>query len=86
MDSCNKPMQNPKDISDPTTTIDMALVLMAKAFTLNDTTPTNNNQRSSLNPCNMQIAQQVLVRGKLMRANANCTLEINLQQASHLGY
>ncbi|GKA81514.1 hypothetical protein Tco_0788206 [Tanacetum coccineum] len=35
----------------------MALVLMAKAFTLNDTTPTNNNQRSPSNPSNMQIAQ-----------------------------
>ncbi|GKC60930.1 hypothetical protein Tco_1088528, partial [Tanacetum coccineum] len=54
-----QPMRNPKDISDPTTTIDMALALMAKAFTLNDTTPTNNNQRSSSNPSNMQIAQPV---------------------------
>ncbi|GJU38657.1 hypothetical protein Tco_1191614 [Tanacetum coccineum] len=36
-----QPIQIPKDISDPTTAIDMALVLMAKAFTLNDTTPTN---------------------------------------------
>ncbi|GJT19775.1 hypothetical protein Tco_0878481 [Tanacetum coccineum] len=50
-------MQNLKDISNPTTAIDMTLVLMAKEFTLNDTTPTNNNQRSSSNPCNMQIAQ-----------------------------
>nr|GEZ04750.1 hypothetical protein [Tanacetum cinerariifolium] len=50
-------MQNPKDISDPTTAIDMALVLMAKPFTLNDHTPKNNNQRSSSNPCNMKIAQ-----------------------------
>ncbi|GJU84013.1 hypothetical protein Tco_1291559 [Tanacetum coccineum] len=50
-------MQNPKDISDPTTAIDMALVLISKAFRLNNTTPTNNNQRSSSNPCNMQIAQ-----------------------------
>ncbi|GKE18350.1 hypothetical protein Tco_1425927 [Tanacetum coccineum] len=45
-----QPMQNPKDISDPTTAIDMALVLVAKAFTLNDITPTNNNQISSSNP------------------------------------
>nr|GEV00399.1 hypothetical protein [Tanacetum cinerariifolium] len=52
-----QPMQNLKDISDPITTIDMALVLMAKAFTLNGTTLTNNNQRSSLNPKKMQIAQ-----------------------------
>ncbi|GJV00448.1 hypothetical protein Tco_1329718 [Tanacetum coccineum] len=50
-------MQNPEDILDPTTIIDMTLVLMAKAFTLNDTTPINNNQRSSSNPSNMQIAQ-----------------------------
>ncbi|GKF97405.1 hypothetical protein Tco_0293226 [Tanacetum coccineum] len=50
-------MQNPEDILDPTTTIDMALALMAKAFTLNDTTPTNNNQRSLSNPSNIQIAQ-----------------------------
>ncbi|GKD77128.1 integrase, catalytic region, zinc finger, CCHC-type containing protein [Tanacetum coccineum] len=50
-------MQNPKYISDPTTAIDMALALMAKAFTLNDTTLTNNNQMSSSNPSNMQIAQ-----------------------------
>ncbi|GJZ04463.1 xylulose kinase-1 [Tanacetum coccineum] len=52
-----QPMPNPEDISDPTTTIDMALVLMAKAFNLNNTTPTNNNQRSSSNPRDMQIAQ-----------------------------
>ncbi|GJV26795.1 hypothetical protein Tco_1383243 [Tanacetum coccineum] len=50
-------MQNPEDILDPTTAIDMTLVLMAKAFTLNNTTPTNNNQRSSSKPSNMQIAQ-----------------------------
>nr|GEU59647.1 hypothetical protein [Tanacetum cinerariifolium] len=50
-------MKNLEDISDPTTVIDMALVLMAKSFKLNNTTPTNNNQRSSSNPHNMQIAQ-----------------------------
>ncbi|GJR63405.1 hypothetical protein Tco_1505567 [Tanacetum coccineum] len=52
-----KPMQNPEDILDPTTAIDMALVLMAKAFKLNNTTPKNNNQRSSSNSRNMQIAR-----------------------------
>ncbi|GJU17848.1 hypothetical protein Tco_1145814 [Tanacetum coccineum] len=52
-----QPMQHLKDISDPTTAIDMTLALMAKAFTLNNTTLTNNNQRSSSNPSNMQIAQ-----------------------------
>nr|GEX55358.1 hypothetical protein [Tanacetum cinerariifolium] len=35
----------------------MALVLMAKAFKLNYSTPTNNNQRTSSNPQNKQIAQ-----------------------------
>ncbi|GJY61989.1 gag-pol polyprotein [Tanacetum coccineum] len=52
-----QPMPNRKDISDPTTAINMALVLMAKAFKLNYSTPTNNNQRTSSNPCNRQIAQ-----------------------------
>ncbi|GKF78656.1 hypothetical protein Tco_0234224, partial [Tanacetum coccineum] len=52
-----QPMPNPKDISDPTTAINMALVLMAKAFKLNYSTPTNNNQRISSNPRNRQIAQ-----------------------------
>nr|GEU61718.1 hypothetical protein [Tanacetum cinerariifolium] len=50
-------MKNSKDISNLATAFDMALVLMAKAFTLNDTTLTNNNQRSSSNSSNMQIAQ-----------------------------
>ncbi|GKE38500.1 reverse transcriptase domain-containing protein [Tanacetum coccineum] len=50
-------MQNLGDISNPKTAFDMALTLMAKAFTLNDTTPTNNNQRSSSNSRNMWIAQ-----------------------------
>ncbi|GKD43647.1 reverse transcriptase domain-containing protein, partial [Tanacetum coccineum] len=52
-----QPMQNPKDISDPTTVLDMALELMSKAFQLNNTTPTNNNQISLLNPCYNQITQ-----------------------------
>ncbi|GKD68006.1 hypothetical protein Tco_1322096 [Tanacetum coccineum] len=52
-----QPMQNLKDISDPTTALDMALELMTKAFQLNNITPTNDNQRSSSNPCYSQIAQ-----------------------------
>ncbi|GKC43227.1 hypothetical protein Tco_1060949 [Tanacetum coccineum] len=52
-----QPMQNPEDISDPTTALDMALELMSKAFQLNNSTPTNNNQRSLSNPCYSQIAQ-----------------------------
>nr|GEY70397.1 hypothetical protein [Tanacetum cinerariifolium] len=52
-----QPMPNPKDIIDPTTIMNMALILMAKAFKLNYSTPTNNNQRISSNPRNRQIAQ-----------------------------
>nr|GFD40825.1 hypothetical protein [Tanacetum cinerariifolium] len=52
-----QPMTNPEDITDPTTAMNMALTLMAKAFKLNYSTPTNNNQRISSNPRNRQIAQ-----------------------------
>nr|GFB82650.1 hypothetical protein [Tanacetum cinerariifolium] len=52
-----QPMTNPEDITDPTTAMNMALALMAKAFMLNYLTPTNNNQRISSNPKNRQIAQ-----------------------------
>nr|GEU84625.1 hypothetical protein [Tanacetum cinerariifolium] len=52
-----QPMPNPKDITDPITSINMALALMAKAFKLNYSTPTKNNQRISLNPRNRQITQ-----------------------------
>ncbi|GKB16487.1 hypothetical protein Tco_0850410, partial [Tanacetum coccineum] len=48
-------MPNPEDITDPTTAMNMALVLMAKAFKLNYSTPTNNNQRISSNPRNRQF-------------------------------
>nr|GEU37031.1 retrovirus-related Pol polyprotein from transposon TNT 1-94 [Tanacetum cinerariifolium] len=52
-----QPMPNPEDITDPTTTMNMALALLAKAFKLNYSTPTNNNQRISSNPRNRQIAK-----------------------------
>nr|GFA01750.1 hypothetical protein [Tanacetum cinerariifolium] len=52
-----QPMPNPKDITDPVTAMNMTLALMAKAFKLNYSTLTNNNQRISSNPCNKQIAQ-----------------------------
>nr|GEY16171.1 hypothetical protein [Tanacetum cinerariifolium] len=52
-----QPMPNPKDITYPTAAMNMALALMAKAFKLNYSTPTNSNQRISLNPRNKQIAQ-----------------------------
>nr|GFA41092.1 hypothetical protein [Tanacetum cinerariifolium] len=59
-----QPMPNPEDITDPTTTINMALVLMAKAFKLNYSTPTNNNQRISSNPRNRQITQPGMNMGQ----------------------
>ncbi|GKD12827.1 hypothetical protein Tco_1197234, partial [Tanacetum coccineum] len=52
-----QPMPNLEDITDPTAAMNMALALMAKAFKLNYSTPTNNNQRISSNPRNRQIAQ-----------------------------
>nr|GFC19837.1 hypothetical protein [Tanacetum cinerariifolium] len=42
----------------------MALVLIAKAFKLNYSTPTNNNQRISSNPRNKQIAQPGMNMGQ----------------------
>ncbi|GJW35145.1 gag-pol polyprotein [Tanacetum coccineum] len=58
-----QPMPNPEDITDPTTAMNMALALMAKAFKLNYSTPTNNNQRISSNPRNRQIAQPGMNNG-----------------------
>ncbi|GJU59764.1 hypothetical protein Tco_1237530 [Tanacetum coccineum] len=55
---------NPKDISDHTTVMNMTLVLIAKAFKLNYSTPTNNNQRISSNPRNRQIAQSGMNMGQ----------------------
>nr|GEX85604.1 DNA helicase [Tanacetum cinerariifolium] len=48
-------MTSLKDINDPTEAINAALILFSKAFQL--TAPTNNNQRTSSNPRNRQIAQ-----------------------------
>nr|GEZ14455.1 hypothetical protein [Tanacetum cinerariifolium] len=50
-------MQNTKDTSDPTTSMNMALDHIAKALMINKTIPTTNNQRSSSNPSITQIAQ-----------------------------
>nr|GEV47948.1 hypothetical protein [Tanacetum cinerariifolium] len=51
-----QPVHNLEDSSDPTTAMNKALAVMAKAFKFN-TIPTNNNQRSSLIPRNSQTAQ-----------------------------
>nr|GFA86844.1 hypothetical protein [Tanacetum cinerariifolium] len=59
-----QPMQNPEDITDPTTAMNMAHALMAKAFKLNYLTPTNNNHRILSNPRNRQIAQPGMNMGQ----------------------
>nr|GEX48880.1 hypothetical protein [Tanacetum cinerariifolium] len=52
------PVTSLEDINDPTEAMNAALILFAKAFQL--TAPTNNNQRTSFNPRNRQIAQSVM--------------------------
>nr|GFA69488.1 hypothetical protein [Tanacetum cinerariifolium] len=59
-----QPMPNPEYITDSTTTMNMALALIAKAFKLNYLTPTNNNQRILSNPRNRQIAQPGMNMGQ----------------------
>nr|GEW78857.1 hypothetical protein [Tanacetum cinerariifolium] len=62
-----QPMQNPEDISDPTTAIDMTLALMAKSkqYHFNKQQP-----KESSNPSNMQIAQPVQNVGNQVVQNA----------------
>ncbi|GKF41215.1 hypothetical protein Tco_0124557 [Tanacetum coccineum] len=57
-------MQNPDEITDPTTVMNMALVLMAKAFKIKYYTLINNNQRISSNPYNRQTAQPGMNMGQ----------------------
>nr|GFC14559.1 hypothetical protein [Tanacetum cinerariifolium] len=69
-----QPIPNPEDITEPTTAMNMALALMAKAFKLNYST--NNNQRISSNPRNRQIAQPGMNMGQdkqmqMVGGNAN---------------
>nr|GEU83387.1 hypothetical protein [Tanacetum cinerariifolium] len=69
-------MPNPEDITDLTTAMNMALALMAKVFKQNYSTPTNNNQRISSNPCNRQITQPGMNMGQerqmqMVRGNRN---------------
>nr|GEX53872.1 hypothetical protein [Tanacetum cinerariifolium]GEX54199.1 hypothetical protein [Tanacetum cinerariifolium]GEX54206.1 hypothetical protein [Tanacetum cinerariifolium] len=67
-----QPMPNPEDITDPITAMNMALALMAKAFKLNYSTPTNNNQRISSNPRNRQIAQLECRESKWVQRCIEC--------------
>ncbi|GJZ06628.1 copia protein [Tanacetum coccineum] len=80
-----QPMPNPKDISNPTTAMNMTLVLMAKAFKLNYSTPTNNNQRISSNPRNRQLAQPGMNMGhdrqmQMIRGNGGNQLRQYIRQ------
>ncbi|GKC61380.1 integrase, catalytic region, zinc finger, CCHC-type containing protein [Tanacetum coccineum] len=59
-----QPMQNPDEITDPTTAMNMELVLMATTFKLNYFTPMNNNQRISSSPGNKLIAQSGMNMGQ----------------------
>nr|GFA97619.1 hypothetical protein [Tanacetum cinerariifolium] len=93
-----QPMTNPEDITDPTTAMNMVLTLMAKAFNLNYSTPTNNNQRISSNLCKRQIAQPGMNMGqdrqmRMVGGNANLNGNGNLvaarveeNTAGHNGY
>nr|GEW43871.1 hypothetical protein [Tanacetum cinerariifolium] len=80
-----QPMPNSEDITDLTAAMNMALVLMAKAFKLNYSTPTNNNKRISSNPRNRQIAQPANQNGNgnvvaaQAKGNANGNNGIQLQ-------
>nr|GEY33308.1 hypothetical protein [Tanacetum cinerariifolium] len=56
------PMTSLEDINDPTEAMNAALILFAKAFQL--FAPTNNNQRTSSNPHNRQIAQPIMNMGQ----------------------
>nr|GFB92082.1 hypothetical protein [Tanacetum cinerariifolium] len=78
-----QPMTNLEDITDPTTAMNMALVLMAKAFKLNYSTPTNNNHRISLNPRNRQIAQPVRAGGNAAGQNGNQIRCYNYRGVAH---
>ncbi|GJT01109.1 hypothetical protein Tco_0822278 [Tanacetum coccineum] len=79
MSYMQQPMPNPEDITDPITAMNMALVLMAKAFKLNYSTPTNNNHRISSNHRNRQIAQPVqTVRNEVVQ---NAVQNLGIQNA-----
>ncbi|GJR55975.1 reverse transcriptase domain-containing protein [Tanacetum coccineum] len=66
-------MQNPKDSSDPTTAMNMALDLIAKAFKFN-TIPTNNNQRSSL-----ILSSLILRNSQITQPGMNTSQDIKMK-------
>ncbi|GKD89104.1 retrovirus-related pol polyprotein from transposon TNT 1-94 [Tanacetum coccineum] len=75
--------------ADPTTAMNMALALMAKAFKLNYSTPTNNNQRISSNPRNRQIAQPGMNMGQdrhMRMVGANGGNQFRQYAGQNVGY
>nr|GEU65742.1 integrase, catalytic region, zinc finger, CCHC-type, peptidase aspartic, catalytic [Tanacetum cinerariifolium] len=56
------PMTSLEDVNYPTKVMNAALILCAKAF--QHSSPTNNNQRTSSNPRNRQLAQPVMNMGQ----------------------
>ncbi|GJR51465.1 hypothetical protein Tco_1401986 [Tanacetum coccineum] len=85
-----QPMPNPEDITDPTTAMNMTLVLMAKAFKLNYSTPTNNNRTLNVGNHNGYNAVQNVGNqnpngnvgyGHLAR---NCTVRPRRRDAAYL--
>nr|GEW22801.1 hypothetical protein [Tanacetum cinerariifolium] len=79
-----QPMPNPEDITDLTTAMNMALVLMAKAFKLNYSTPTNNKQNGNVVATRAE-GNKIRNNGDLKEieeVNANFILMANLQQTS----
>nr|GEV34501.1 hypothetical protein [Tanacetum cinerariifolium] len=74
------PMTSLKDINDPTEAMNTVLILFTKAFQL--TALTNNNQRTSSNPRNRQIAQSVINMGI---ANQNGTGNVVTARAEGTG-
>ncbi|GJS80782.1 retrovirus-related pol polyprotein from transposon TNT 1-94 [Tanacetum coccineum] len=74
---------------NPTTAMNMALVLMDKAFKLNYSTPTNNNQRISSNPRNRQIAQPGMNMGQdrqMRMVGANGGNQFRQYAGQNVGY
>nr|GEW58456.1 reverse transcriptase domain-containing protein [Tanacetum cinerariifolium] len=77
-----QPMPNPEDITNPTTAMNMELTLMAKAFKLNYSTPTNNKHMISSNPPQNPRVQNVgnqngliVVPGTNQNSNGNEDLD-----------
>nr|GEU75454.1 hypothetical protein [Tanacetum cinerariifolium] len=76
-------MPNSEDITDPTTIMNMALALMVKAFKLNYSTPTNNNQTISSNPRNRHIGQLARAEGNATGHNSNLIRCYNCRGMGH---